>query len=68
MTTPASKADHRGAYQVLPVSLATEKTPEVTVAPNSLYATLLKAGVEAFYDDRKERRRQVPMTPTCWAS
>ncbi|HQY92036.1 proline--tRNA ligase [Caldilinea sp.] len=42
-------------YQVLLVSLATEKTPEVTAAAEQLYATLLKAGVEVLYDDREER-------------
>ena len=38
---------------MLLVSLATEKTPEVTAAAEQLYATLLKAGVEVLYDDRE---------------
>ncbi len=42
-------------YQVILVSLATEKTPEVTEAAEKLYADLLAAGVEVLYDDREER-------------
>ena len=42
-------------YQVILVSLATEKTPEVTEAAEKLYADLLAAGVETLYDDREER-------------
>ncbi|MFM7174319.1 MAG: proline--tRNA ligase, partial [Caldilinea sp.] len=42
-------------YQVMLVSLATEKTPEVTAAADQLYAGLLAAGVEVLYDDRDER-------------
>ncbi|MFZ4849404.1 MAG: proline--tRNA ligase [Caldilinea sp.] len=42
-------------YQVMLVSLATEKTPEVTAAADQLYAELLAAGVEVLYDDRDER-------------
>lgn len=42
-------------YQVILISLATEKTPEVTEAAEKLYADLLAAGVEVLYDDREER-------------
>lgn len=42
-------------YQVMLVSLATEKTPEVAEAAENLYADLLAAGVEVLYDDRDER-------------
>ncbi|MFN3332543.1 MAG: proline--tRNA ligase [Caldilinea sp.] len=42
-------------YQVILVSLATEKTPEVTEAAEKFYADLLAAGVEVLYDDREER-------------
>ena len=42
-------------YQVMLVSLATEKTPEVTAAADQLYADLVAAGVEVLYDDRDER-------------
>jgi len=42
-------------YQVMLVSLATEKTPEVAEAAEKLYADLLAAGVEVLYDDRDER-------------
>ena len=42
-------------YQVLLVSLSTEKTPELTVAAEQIYADLQRAGVEVLYDDRNER-------------
>jgi prolyl-tRNA synthetase len=42
-------------YQVVLVSLATEKTPEVAAAADQLYAQLLDAGLEVLYDDRNER-------------
>ncbi|MBK8047926.1 MAG: proline--tRNA ligase [Anaerolineales bacterium] len=42
-------------YQVMLVSLATEKTPEVTAAAEALYQSLKAAGVEVLYDDRDER-------------
>ena len=42
-------------YQVMLVSLATEKTPEVVAAAEQIYADLLRAGVEVLYDDRDER-------------
>ncbi len=42
-------------YQLLLVSLATEKTPEVVEAAERLYADLQRAGVEVLYDDRDER-------------
>jgi prolyl-tRNA synthetase len=42
-------------YQVMLISLATEKTPEVAEAAEKLYADLLAAGVEVLYDDRDER-------------
>ena len=42
-------------YQVILVSLATEKTPEVVEAAERIYANLQRAGVEVLYDDRDER-------------
>ena len=42
-------------YQVMLVSLATEKTPEVVAAAERIYADLQRAGVEVLYDDRDER-------------
>jgi prolyl-tRNA synthetase len=42
-------------YQVILISLANEKTPEVAAAAEQLYAELLAAGVEVLYDDRDER-------------
>ena len=42
-------------YQVVLISLATEKTPEVIAAAEQIYADLLAAGVEVLYDDRDER-------------
>ncbi len=42
-------------YAVSLVSLATEKTPEVVEAANTVYARLGGAGVEVLYDDRNER-------------
>ena len=42
-------------YQVILISLANEKTPEVAAAAEKLYAELLTAGVEVLYDDRDER-------------
>ncbi len=42
-------------YQVILISLATDKTPEVAEAAEKLYADLLAAGVEVLYDDRDER-------------
>lgn len=42
-------------YQVILISLANEKTPEVAAAAEKLYADLLAAGVEVLYDDRDER-------------
>jgi prolyl-tRNA synthetase len=42
-------------YQAILVSLATEKTPEMTETAEKLYADLLAAGVEVLYDDREER-------------
>lgn len=42
-------------YQVALVSLATERTPEVTAAADQIYAQLLDAGIEVLYDDRDER-------------
>ncbi|HAJ37680.1 MAG TPA: proline--tRNA ligase [Chloroflexi bacterium] len=42
-------------YQVILISLANEKTPEVAEAAEKLYADLLAAGVEVLYDDRDER-------------
>jgi prolyl-tRNA synthetase len=42
-------------YQVIMVSLATDKTPEVTAAAEQLYRELQALGVEVLYDDRDER-------------
>lgn len=42
-------------YQVALVSLATERTPEVTAAADQIYTQLLDAGIEVLYDDRDER-------------
>src|SRR5690606_17947045 len=42
-------------YQVMLVSLATEKTPEVREAAEALYSELQAIGVEVLYDDRDER-------------
>jgi len=42
-------------YQVILISLANEKTPEVAAAAEKLYADLLAVGVEVLYDDRDER-------------
>jgi prolyl-tRNA synthetase len=42
-------------YQVMLVSLATEKTPEVSDAAERIYADLQAAGIEVLYDDRDER-------------
>ncbi len=42
-------------YQVLLVSLGTERTPDVIAAADQIYAQLLDAGIEVLYDDRDER-------------
>jgi prolyl-tRNA synthetase len=42
-------------YQVMLVSLATEKAPEIAAAAEQIYADLQAAGVEVLYDDRDER-------------
>jgi prolyl-tRNA synthetase len=42
-------------YQVSLISLATERTPEVTEAAERIYVELQEAGVEVLYDDRDER-------------
>jgi prolyl-tRNA synthetase len=42
-------------YQVALVSLATERTPEVTAAADQIYRQLQDAGIEVLYDDRDER-------------
>lgn len=42
-------------YQVMLVSLATERTPEVTAAADQIYQQLRAAGLEVLYDDRDER-------------
>lgn len=42
-------------YQVMLVSLATEKSPEIAAAAEQIYADLRAAGVEVLYDDRDER-------------
>jgi prolyl-tRNA synthetase len=42
-------------YQIMLVSLANEKTPEVTAAADAIYQQLLAAGHEVLYDDRNER-------------
>jgi prolyl-tRNA synthetase len=41
--------------QVYLVSLATRRTPDVTIAAEGVYAQLQEAGVEVLYDDRDER-------------
>lgn len=42
-------------YQVMLVSLATERTPEVSAAADQIYQQLRGAGIEVLYDDRDER-------------
>ena len=42
-------------YQVMLISLATEKTPEIAAAAERIYADLQAAGIEVLYDDRDER-------------
>ena len=42
-------------YQVMLVSLATEKTPEVAAAAERMYADLQAVGIEVLFDDRDER-------------
>ncbi len=42
-------------YQVMLVSLATQRTPEVTAAADQIYQQLRDAGIEVLYDDRDER-------------
>ena len=42
-------------YQVILVSLATERTPDVTAAADQIYQQLRDAGIEVLYDDRDER-------------
>ena len=42
-------------YHISLVSLATEKSPEVAAAADSIYAQLTQAGFEVLYDDRDER-------------
>ena len=42
-------------YQVMLVSLANEKTPEMAAAAEQMYADLQAAGVEVLFDDRDER-------------
>lgn len=42
-------------YQVMLVSLATERTPEVAAAADQIYQQLRDAGIEVLYDDRDER-------------
>jgi prolyl-tRNA synthetase len=42
-------------YQVILVSLATQRTPEVTTAADQIYQQLCAAGIEVLYDDRDER-------------
>ncbi|MCC6453718.1 MAG: proline--tRNA ligase [Caldilineaceae bacterium] len=42
-------------YQVMLVSLGTEKTPEVVEAAERIYIELKALGVEVLYDDRDER-------------
>jgi prolyl-tRNA synthetase len=42
-------------YQVMLVSLGTEKTPEVVEAAERIYNELKALGVEVLYDDRDER-------------
>jgi prolyl-tRNA synthetase len=42
-------------YQVVLVSLASDKTPEVAFAADEIYQQLVAAGFEVLYDDRNER-------------
>ncbi|MFN8495192.1 MAG: proline--tRNA ligase [Caldilineaceae bacterium] len=42
-------------YQVMLVSLGTEKTPDVVEAADRIYQQLLAAKIEVLYDDRNER-------------
>ena len=42
-------------YQVMLVSLGTEKTPDVMAAAERMYRQLLDAKIEVLYDDRNER-------------
>ena len=42
-------------FTVVLVSLASERTPEVSSAAEKLYKTLLEAGVDVLFDDRDER-------------
>jgi len=42
-------------YQVILISLATERTPDVTAAADQIYQQLRDAGIEVLYDDRDER-------------
>jgi prolyl-tRNA synthetase len=42
-------------YQVMLVSLGTDKTPEVVEAAERIYSELKAVGVEVLYDDRDER-------------
>lgn len=42
-------------YQVMLVSLGTEKTPDVVEAADRIYQQLLDAKIEVLYDDRNER-------------
>ncbi|MEZ4862656.1 MAG: proline--tRNA ligase [Caldilineaceae bacterium] len=42
-------------YQVMLVSLATPRTPDVTAAADGIYQQLSEAGIEVLYDDRDER-------------
>jgi prolyl-tRNA synthetase len=42
-------------YQVMLVSLGTDKTPEVVEAAERIYSELKALGVEVLYDDRDER-------------
>jgi prolyl-tRNA synthetase len=42
-------------YQVILVSLATQRTTEVTAAADQIYQQLRDAGIDVLYDDRDER-------------
>jgi len=42
-------------YQVMLVSLATQRAPEVAAAADRIYQELRAAGIEVLYDDRDER-------------
>jgi prolyl-tRNA synthetase len=42
-------------YDLYLVSLATDRTPEVTAAADDVYKQLVAAGAEVLYDDRDER-------------